>query len=96
MGEMITKPETNPIVAALLNFLLFGSVGYFYIGQSRKGVMTLVAFLVGSFCTCGLLSFVVAIASTVDVYGLAQKLAEGQSIGENENSLALLDSVFKD
>ena len=32
----------NPIVAALLNFFLFGGVGYLYMGQKSKGIWAII------------------------------------------------------
>ncbi len=93
MGEMITKPDTNPIVVALLNLFLFGGVGYLMMGQQKKGIISIVATLVLS-CLC--LGFIVPWITAYDAYLLGQKLQSGQPIGENENGLAFLNSIFKD
>ena len=94
MGEMITKPDTNPIVVALLNLFLFGGVGYLMMGQQKKGIISIVAFLVLS-CVCGI-GMIIPWITAYDAYLLGQKLQSGQPIGENENGLAFLNSIFKD
>lgn len=96
MGQMIRKPDTNPLITALLNFFLFGGVGYLYMGQQKKGIISIVICVVGSMLTCGLLSLVWAIISAYDGYLLSQKLQSGQQIGENENALPFLNNIFKD
>ncbi len=102
MGQMITKPDANPIVLAAANFFVLGAAGYFLAGQKKKAMIA-AAVLVGmwclSLCTLGLASPLVAIANCVfayDAYLLGQKLQSGQSVGENENGLEFLNAIFKD
>ncbi|MEO0601445.1 MAG: hypothetical protein AAF211_08420 [Myxococcota bacterium] len=90
MGEMIRKPDANPVVLGLAN-LVFGSLGYFLMGQSQKGVVALVITIVSMWC-CGL-GVVPALVFAYDGYLLAQKLAAGESIGERENALPFLDNL---
>lgn len=94
MSEMIHKPDTNPIIVALLNLLVCGiPVGYFVMGQSKKGILTLIAYLVlGTFG----IGFIIPWIAAYDAYLLGQKLSRGESIGMNENGLDFLDSIFKD
>ena len=82
MGEMISKPDANPIVIALLNWCLLGCVGYFMIGQSKKGIFSLIYSIV----TCG---FFVLVAA-YDGYKIGEKLQSGQSVGETETALEFL------
>lgn len=91
MGEMITKPDANPILFAVLN-LLGIPIGYFLMGQSKKGIAALVYTFVLSFVTCGAGWFVVLLWA-YDAYLLGQKLASGESIGETENGLGFLDML---
>jgi hypothetical protein len=93
MGEMITKPDANPILFAALNFLLLGCVGYFLMGQKGKAIASLVYLLVISVITCGGLAIVWQIITAVDAYQLGQKLQAGESIGEKENGLGFLNSL---
>lgn len=96
MGEMISKPDANPFIAAIATF--FGGIGYFLIGQKKKGVIVL-AFNVVTFCCCLYLLFLpllINIVCAYDAYLVAQKLASGQAVGENENGLEFLNAVFKD
>ena len=101
MGEMIQKPDANPILLGALNFLIAGCVGYFMIGQKKKAIMSLVGWLVSyvllSWCGIGILTgFAIQCITGYDVYLLGQKLKAGESIGENENALDFLNSIFKD
>lgn len=94
MSEMISKPDTNPIVVALLNLFVCGiPVGYFMIGQQKKAIFTLIGTLVLG--TVGI-GFIIPWIAAYDAYLLGQKLAAGESIGQNENGLEFLDAIFKD
>lgn len=101
MGQMISKPDTNPVLVALLNFFVLGAGGYFIMGQQKKAMyaagFNIVAFFL-TVCTLGLGSplFLVNWLLTYDAYLLAQKLQSGQSIGENENAVDILNNIFKD
>lgn len=98
MGQMITKPDANPIVFALLNLFLFGAVGYFLMGQQKKAIISLVICLAVPIVTCGIGSPIALFAwvTAYDAYLLGQKLQSGQSIGLNENGLDFLNAIFKD
>jgi len=102
MGEMITKPDANPIILAVLNWFVLGALGYFLMGQQKKAMISavvLVVIMVLSTCTFGMgtILFPVWLAIvSYDAYLLGQKLASGESIGMNENGLSFLDNIFKD
>lgn len=91
MAEEIQTTEKNAIVAALLNFCLFGGVGYYYLGQSKKGlwaiIMTLVLYWIG-------IGMVLPWIFAYDAYVLGSKLANGESIRINECGLGFLGGVF--
>ena len=91
MGE-ISKPDTNPIVPAILNLFFLGGAGYLMMGQQKKGIMCIVATLILS---CVGIGFLVPWIAAYDAYLLGQKLQSGQSIGEMENGLDFLNSIFK-
>jgi hypothetical protein len=94
MGEMITKPDANPILLAILNGFIMGlPIGYFMIGQKKKAIISLVAIYLLS---CTGLSFIIIFLIAYDAYLLGQKLAQGESIGMNENGLEFLNAIFKD
>ncbi|NOY28249.1 MAG: hypothetical protein GXP62_20490 [Oligoflexia bacterium] len=93
MGEMIQKPDTNPIVVAVLNLFLLGGVGYLMMGQQKKGIMSIAGTVILSCVGIGAL---IPWLTAYDAYLLGQKLQSGQSIGENENGLEFLNVVFKD
>jgi len=94
MGEMITKPDANPLLVASCNLLLAGGVGYFVLGQKQKAMIAIVICLSTQWC-CGL-GWVFRLVFACDAYLLAQKLQSGESIGENENALEFLNMIFKD
>jgi len=93
MGEMITKPDANPILLAALNFLFFGCLGYFLMGQSKKAIMTAIICVV--LMPCMGLGWIWMLVATYDAYLLGQKLASGESIGQMENGVGFLNNVFK-
>ena len=93
MGQMIQKPDTNPVVVALLNFFLLGGVGYILMGQQKKGIISIVATLVLS---CLGIGFIIPIITAYDAYLVGQKLQSGESVGMNENGLDFLNAIFKD
>lgn len=101
MGEMIQKPDANPILLGALNLFLAGCVGYFLMGQKKKAIYFAVAWVVSWVCLGwigigALLGFVVQVIAGYDAYLLGQKLQAGESIGENENALEFLNSIIKD
>lgn len=95
MGQMITKPDANPIVIALCNLFVCGALGYYLAGQQKKAVIGLVIWVLG-WVTCGLVSSIWQIVAAYDGYLLGQKLQSGQAIGENENALPFLNNIIKD
>lgn len=99
MGQMITKPDANPIVLAVCNLFFFGGLGYFLLGQKKKAYITWAIWwgvLIISCSMLGIVSVVLAWITTYDVYLLGQKAQTGQAIGENENGLDFLNALFKD
>lgn len=96
MGEMITKPDANPILTGIASVVfLNGALGYFLLGQQKKAIIAIIiCWIVGPwFCGAG---FAAALVFAYDAYLLAQKLQNGQSIGQNENGLEFLNMIFKD
>lgn len=93
MGKKIKKPGANPIVAALLTWLLFGLGHVIINGQTNKWVMIMVTGIIGS-CLC-LPGILVGILSIVDSYQTAARLQKGEAIGENEYSNELLYKICK-
>jgi TM2 domain-containing membrane protein YozV len=74
-----SAPPKNPIIAAILSFLLLGGVGQIYLGQTKKGIILIVATLVLSCIGVGL---IIPIVGAIDAYMLADKLQKGESIGD--------------
>jgi hypothetical protein len=90
----VSKPEANPIVAALLTWFVFG-IGHIVInGQTNKWLWTMIATFIGSFL-CVLPGIVIGILSVVDSYQTAERLKRGETISENEYSQPLLYKICK-
>jgi hypothetical protein len=90
----ISKPDANPIAAAILTWFVFG-IGHIVInGQTNKWIMTIVVTFIGSIL-CVLPGVVLGILSVVDSYKTAERLKAGESIPENEYSNVLLFKVCK-
>lgn len=101
MGQMITKPDANPILFAVCNLFTGGILGYYLMGQQKKAITALVIGVICatlSVCTFGLgsLLFLYTWVLAFDAYKLGEKLQSGQSIGMNENALEFLNAIFKD
>ncbi len=98
MGQMITKPDANPVLLAVLNLVGAGGLGYFLLGQKKKAMITWGIIIGVSVISCGFLSIIALFAwvTAYDVYLLSQKAQTGQAIGENENGLDFLNAIFKD
>ncbi|TVQ92779.1 MAG: hypothetical protein EA397_06395 [Deltaproteobacteria bacterium] len=91
MGEMITKPDANPILYAVLNIIVCGiPIGHFMMGQTSKAVIILVyAVLLNMFG----IGWIISILAAVDAYKLGEKLKNGESIGQKENGFELFNSL---
>lgn len=90
----ISKPDANPIAAALLTWFVLG-IGHIVInGQTNKWIFTLVATFIGSIL-CVLPGIVVGILSVIDSYQTAERLKSGETIPENEYSNVMLYKICK-
>ena len=94
MGEMIQKPDTNPVLIAVGQWFLC-PLGYLLMGQNKKALLSALIFYIGGTLTCGLL-YLANFVFIYDAYLMAQKLERGESIGMNENGVDFLNSIFKD
>lgn len=91
MGEMISKPDANPILLAVMNLAIFMlPIGYFMMGQKKKALFALIYTVVLSCVGIGpILPWIFA----YDAYLLGQKLQNGESIDEFENGLEFLSML---
>ncbi|MCB9078432.1 MAG: hypothetical protein H6631_12610 [Anaerolineaceae bacterium] len=74
-----SNPPKNSIIAAILSLLLLGGVGQMYLGQTKKGIIIIVASILLS---CVGIGVVIPILGAVDAYMMAEKLKNGDSIGD--------------
>jgi TM2 domain-containing membrane protein YozV len=74
-----SDPPKNAILAAILSLLLLGGVGQIYLGQTKKGVILIVATLILSCIGIGVL---IPIVGAIDAYMMADKLEKGEAIGD--------------
>jgi TM2 domain-containing membrane protein YozV len=74
-----SDPPKNAILAAILSLLLLGGVGQIYLGQTKKGVILIVATLILSCIGIGVL---IPIVGAIDAYMMADKLQKGEAIGD--------------
>ena len=74
-----SNPPKNSIIAAILSLLLLEGVGQIYLGQTKKGIIIIVASIILSCVGIGL---VIPILGAVDAYMLSEKLKNGESIGD--------------
>lgn len=90
----ISKPNANPILAVLLTWFVLGTGHIFINGQTRKWLFTLLAAFIGSILCC-LPGLFISVLSIIDAYKTAVRLQSGESIPENEYSIALLYKIVK-
>lgn len=89
---VLKKPNVKPWLALLLNVVGLGGLGYFYIGQTRKGIAYMLAtVLLLFFC----LGAVVPLISAWDAYLLAKAMQAGVPVRDDENALEFLNNVFE-
>lgn len=82
-GDLVRPPQPpkDPVVILVLNLLLFGCVGYFVMGQKTKGIVALVAWILG-LGTCGIVSGLVQVFAGIDGYLQSQQHQLGHTLGQ--------------
>ena len=94
MGEMITKPDANPIVLAALNLVICGlPIGYFMMGQQKKAIAAFVYTAILWVISFGTIGWAMSVLWAYDAYLLGQKLASGEPISDTENGLEFLNNL---
>src|SRR3954452_11526944 len=76
------QPPKDPVLIAVLNALVAGCVGYFMIGQKMKGIVAVIAWIVGAIFTCGTVSLLVSIVVGIDGYLQAMQLKAGVPVAQ--------------
>src|ERR1019366_493809 len=74
-------PPKDPVLIAVLNLIVAGCLGYFMIGQKMKGIVAVIAWILGLF-TCGIVSGIVSIVAAIDGYLQAQHLQAGMPVAQ--------------
>jgi hypothetical protein len=75
------QPPKDPILIAVLNLVVAGCLGYFMIGQKMKGIVAVIAWVLG-LATCGVVSGLVSIVAAIDGYMQAQHLQAGTPVAQ--------------
>ncbi len=75
------QPPKDPVLIAVLNLIVAGCLGYFMMGQKMKGIVAVIAWVLG-LATCGIVSGLVSIVAAIDGYLQAQNLKNGLPLGE--------------
>jgi hypothetical protein len=76
------QPPKDPVLIAVLNFVVVGCLGYFMIGQKMKGIVAVIAWVLGLFFTCGTVSVLVSVVAAIDGYLQAQHLKAGLPVAQ--------------
>jgi hypothetical protein len=75
----ILASDKSPVIAALLSFFLLGGAGQIYLGQVKKGLAIMICAFFLNFMFIG---FIISMFGAGDAYGTAQKLRDGDAVGE--------------
>ena len=75
------NPPKDPLIAAVLSLLLLGGVGQMYLGQTKKGIIIIVATVV---LACIGIGFLVPFVGAYDAYVIGTKLKSGKAVGDME------------
>ena len=74
--------QKNPVLAAVLSLIIVG-LGQVYNGQTIKGIIIFVAAVILGLTGIGLiLSFVIWIYAMYDAYTIAQRINDGEIVGD--------------
>jgi hypothetical protein len=106
MSEL-KKKNINPLLAAVANFCCLGFLGYFLIGQSKKGIIFLIISLaltlVGTIgATTVFLPFVtgvlylgIIVMTALDIHSIATAMEQDEAVDENEYRFEILYNFMK-
>jgi hypothetical protein len=94
MPNTIQKPDANPIVAALLTLFVLGTGHFLINGQQRKWLFIILATFVWMLACC-VPGMVVGVLSIIEAYKTAERLKNGETIGENEYTMPLLFKMVR-
>ena len=89
----ISKPDANPVAAAILSLIIPGLGDLVINGQQKKFIMILVCYLVLWLTCCG--GLIMWISGILEAYKTAEKLKAGKEIDENEYSFKVTYTVCK-
>ncbi len=90
----ISKPDANPVAAAILCWFVL-NLGHLVInGQQRKFMFTWIAMIIGTILCC-VPGWLIGVLSAVEAYQTATRLKNGEEIGENEYTNELMFKVVR-
>ncbi|HYF48235.1 MAG TPA: hypothetical protein VEJ63_02450 [Planctomycetota bacterium] len=90
----ISKPDANPVVAAILTFFVF-NLGHLLInGQQKKWLFTFIVIFIG-YILLFIPGLILAIMSVIDSYQTAERLKNGETIPDNEYTMVPLYKIVK-
>ena len=89
----LEKKNIPPFVIAILNLFL-GSVGYFIIGQTKKGISVLILWLIG-LISFGLPALIITVMAIIDGLNVATAVENGNDVGEHEYKFERLYKIAK-
>lgn len=90
----LEKKGISPIVAVIANWFVFGFLGYFLLGQTKKALYICIAIFVG-IILCFVPGIIISVLGLIDVYKVAEAVEKGQEVDENEYKMELLYKVAK-
>jgi TM2 domain-containing membrane protein YozV len=79
-----SSPPKDPIIAAVLSAIVLGGAGQLYLGQQKKGIILIVVSAILWCVSVGTLGWIVQLIGAYDAYVIANKLKNGQPVGDME------------
>ena len=89
---VIEKKDVNPVVILLANICCLGVLGYILMGQTTKAVYVFVlTFVLSLLAGAGVIIYILGI---IDAYQVAQALAAGEEVDDNEYKFEILYKIM--
>jgi hypothetical protein len=92
-SDQLSNKGINPLVALGASFFCL-PVGPALLGQTKKAAMVTLATIIGS-CLCIIPGILIQWMAIFDSYAVAQAVADGKPVGQNEYKVELLYKIVK-